>query len=88
MFILTKDVDSAVVYPYIGIWMPSVTTSLDIKYQAESLISLSGDLASVKFSVSTDGCSSSGELIHTFLYTGEGSPLAEAEISLKASLEN
>ena len=86
--IVTQTIGKSVAYPTLGVWMPSEDTLVDVEYQAVSLISLNNETATVLFNVSIDGCLSSGELTHSFVYSGSGSPLEEAEKSLMNHLKS
>jgi len=85
-FRVTQTIGKSIAYPTLGVWMPPEDTSIEVEYQAVSLISLNNGTATVSFKVSIDGCLSSGELTHSFVYSGSGSPLEEAEESLKSKL--
>lgn len=87
MFKITQTLDERIVYPSLGIWMPSEKKEVEITYSAKSLISINSGKATVVFHTSIDGCSSTGELTHEFEYSGNGNPLEQAEDDLKSSLQ-
>lgn len=69
-----------------GMKMPGETEELTVTLSAEALVSLVGSLCTVRYSMTTDGALSPGCAEIEFQYSGTGSPLVEAETTLKASL--
>lgn len=85
-FTVTKDVHELVSYPELGASCQLTTVSKNITYTANRLVSLSGDVAQVLFTVQVGDSETPGECYHLFNYSGSGNPLDEAEESLKNSL--
>ena len=69
-----------------GMKMPGADEEMTVTFSAEALVSLVGSLCTVRYSMTTDGALSPGYAEIEFQYSGTGSPLEEAETTLKASL--
>ncbi|HCJ5588290.1 TPA: hypothetical protein NV698_002769 [Escherichia coli] len=86
-FTVTKSIKCIASYPEFG--AESETTNVDklVKFSAKQVVSLDAkNNAQVVFDVSVDGASVAGVYYHSFTYSGSGSPIEEAESTLRESL--
>ncbi|MCF8599111.1 hypothetical protein [Klebsiella sp. 2019SCSN059] len=88
-FTLSKTVTPLKTYPSLGgAALQIAQESIDVTYSAVSIISLSADRCTIRYSIAVPGGEMPGYGEHAFTYSGTGSPLDEGETSLQQSLEN
>ncbi|HHI1665168.1 TPA: hypothetical protein ACQ8SJ_004781 [Klebsiella pneumoniae] len=86
-FTVTKSVKCIASYPEYGAESEIATVDKLVKFSARQVVSLdAANNAQVVFDVSVEGASIAGVYYHSFAYSGTGSPIEEAELSLKDSL--
>ncbi|MEQ5194610.1 hypothetical protein [Klebsiella pasteurii] len=73
--------------PSLGIVISESEASVDITYTAKSVMFLSGNMATVEFETSVEGGLQVGSRVIDCSYSGNGNPLIEAEVGLKAKIE-
>lgn len=86
-FTVTKSVKCIASYPEYGAESEVTTVDKTVTFSARQVVSLDAENnAQVLFDVEVDGASVTGTYYHSFTYSGTGSPIDEAEQSLKAKL--
>ncbi|HBR2884694.1 TPA: hypothetical protein L9Q94_004349 [Klebsiella pneumoniae] len=86
-FTVTKSIKCIASYPEFGAESEIATVDKLVKFSARQVVSLdAANNAQVVFDVSVEGASIAGVYYHSFAYSGTGSPIEEAELSLKDSL--
>ena len=86
-FTVTKSIKCIASYPEFGAESEIATIEKLVTFYARQVVSLDAENnAQVLFDVEVDGASIAGVYYHSFAYSGTGSPIEEAELSLQASL--
>ncbi|WPJ48981.1 hypothetical protein RCIP0012_00205 [Klebsiella phage RCIP0012] len=86
-FTVTKSIKCISSYPEYGAESEISTVDKLVKFSARQVVSLDAENnAQVLFDVEVDGATVQGVYYHSFTYSGTGSPIEEAELSLKDSL--
>ncbi|WP_374746600.1 hypothetical protein AAHX80_27070 [Klebsiella variicola subsp. variicola] len=86
-FTVTKSIKCIASYPEFGAESEVTTIDKLVTFSARQVISLDAENnAQVLFDVEVDGASITGVYYHSFSYSGTGSPIEEAELSLKETL--
>lgn len=86
-FTVTKSIKCIASYPEYGAESEIATVDKLVEFSARQVVSLdAANNAQVVFDVSVKGASIAGVYYHSFAYSGTGSPIEEAELSLKDSL--
>lgn len=86
-FTVTKSVKCIASYPEYGAESEVTTVDKTVTFSARQVVSLDAENnAQVLFDVEVDGASVTGTYYHSFIYSGTGSPIDEAEQSLKTKL--
>lgn len=86
-FTVTKSIRCIASYPEFGAESEVTTIEKLVTFYARQVVSLdAGNNAQVLFDVEVDGATVQGVYYHSFTYSGTGSPIEEAELSLKDSL--
>lgn len=84
-FTVTKSVKCIASYPEYGAESEIATVDKLVKFSARQVVSLDAENnAQVIFDVEVDGASVTGTYYHSFIYSGTGSPIEEAETYLQA----
>lgn len=86
-FTVTISIKCISSYPEYGAESEIATIDKLVTFSARQVVSLdAANNAQVVFDVSVDGANTPGIYYHSFIYSGTGSPIEEAESSLEASL--
>ncbi|HHT2604070.1 TPA: hypothetical protein ACTYR5_000443 [Raoultella ornithinolytica] len=88
-FTVTKSIKCIASYPEFGAESEVTTIEKLVTFYARQVVSLDAENnAQVLFDVEVDGASIAGVYYHYFAYSGTGSPIEEAELSLKNSFNS
>ena len=88
-FTVTKSIKCISSYPEYGAESEIATIDKLVTFYARQVVSLDAENnAQVLFDVEVDGASIAGVYYHSFAYSGTGSPIEEAELSLKNSFNS
>ncbi|HCU0663612.1 TPA: hypothetical protein M2P59_000592 [Klebsiella variicola] len=88
-FTVTKSIKCIASYPEFGAESEVTTIEKLVTFYARQVVSLDAENnAQVLFDVEVDGASIAGVYYHSFAYSGTGSPIEEAELSLKNSFNS
>lgn len=83
-FTVTKSVKCVASYPEYGAESEVITVDKMVTFSARQVVSLDAENnAQVLFDVEVEGASVTGSYYYSFTYSGTGSPIEEAELSLK-----
>lgn len=83
-FTVTKSIKCIASYPEYGAESESSVVDKLVKFSARQIVSLDAENnAQVLFDVEVEGAGITGTYYHSFIYSGTGSPIDEAEQSLK-----
>lgn len=86
-FTVKKNIKRITSYPEFGAESEVAAIEKLVTFSARQVVSLDAENnAKVLFDVEVDGASIAGAYYHSFVYSGTGSPIEEAESSLEASL--
>lgn len=86
-FTVTKSIKCITSYPEFGAESEVTTIEKLVTFYARQVVSLDAENnAQVIFDVEVDGASITGVYYHSFTYSGDGSPIEEAESTLRESL--
>ncbi|EPO5333770.1 hypothetical protein JQ801_02930 [Klebsiella variicola subsp. variicola] len=86
-FTVTKSIKCISSYPEYGAESEIATIEKLVTFSARRVVSLDAENnAQVVFDVEVDGASATGVYYHSFTYSGAGSPIEEAESTLRESL--
>ncbi|HGS6878209.1 Uncharacterised protein [Klebsiella variicola] len=86
-FTVTKSIKCISSYPEYGAESEISTIDKLVTFTARQVVSLdAANNAQVVFDVEVDGASIAGVYYHYFTYSGTGSPIEEAESTLRESL--
>ncbi|HBZ8404134.1 TPA: hypothetical protein MM347_001262 [Klebsiella pneumoniae] len=86
-FTVTKSIKCISSYPEYGAESEVTTIEKLVTFYARQVVSLDAENnAQVIFDVEVDGATVQGVYYHSFTYSGTGSPIEEAGLSLKDSL--
>ena len=86
-FTVTKSIKCISSYPEYGAESEIATIDKLVTFSARQVVSLDAENnAQVVFDVSVEGASITGVYYHSFAYSGTGSPIEEAESTLRESL--
>ncbi|EOW0914411.1 hypothetical protein ACN2GR_000463 [Klebsiella pneumoniae] len=84
----TKILSKSILYLGTGASSSPIEEAVSVSYTAVNVIRMTADNAcQVQFDVLPEGCDNPGMMIFDFMFSGSGSPLLEAEISLAKSFE-
>lgn len=86
-FTISKTVRKCDYYPDLGIQEPAEDITVDVTYEVTGIKSLYGQFGIATYSMSTPGCSISGERDFEFEWVGSGNPLEAAETVLEKALQ-
>ena len=88
-FTVTKSIKCIASYPEFGAESEVTTIEKLVTFYARQVVSLDAENNDqVLFDVEVDGASIAGVYYHSFAYSGTGSPIEEAELSLKNSFNS
>lgn len=86
-FTIVTSVKRVTSYPEYGASCDPIVEQESVTFTASRVTGLdAAGAAQVVFDVSIDGTATSGSYYHSFTYSGTGSPIEEAEKSLKEAL--
>lgn len=83
---IRRELEKQITYPGLRLTVPGGTESVDVTYTATGISNFDGTNVTALFSVTVGNEKGPFDYSFTFLYSGSGNPLDEAEPALKAAL--